>query len=216
MADTHIGENAELYALGELNELERMRVERHAGSCADCSARLGEAEATLLRLIESGKMPDSLALDRRTRYAQRANAPAWIAGVAAAFLLGLLPWGITSLRERATIDSAHQAQLAMHAMLAGHFLHAPFAARAPGAPAAKVVYAREGGWLYVIAAPGSDPLSVVVIAGGKRATVASLPAATVVRSVFINQPTPVEAVELVDRGTPIAVAHIVYAARTRR
>lgn len=218
MFDAHVEENAELYALGALGELEQARVERHARGCDVCAKRLGEAEATVLRLIEGEESRgESAELDRRIRFTRPQNqAPAWIAALAAAFVIGLLPWVVTSLRERDAIDSAHQQQLAMRAMLAGHFVHAPFVARVPGAPAAKVVYAREGGWLYVIVAPGSDPLDVVVVSGATLTKVASLPAARAVRSAFINQPARVEQIELRDKGVPVAAAHIVYVASKER
>lgn len=123
MRDDHIGENAELYALGELDELEAARVERHARACAACSSRLGDAEATVLQLIEAGgaaTVPQ--ALDRRVRFAQPVSPTrAWIGAVAAAFVLGLLPWGWTMTQPRQN----GTAQPAVDAMLVGHFSHAP-------------------------------------------------------------------------------------------
>ena len=70
MRDDHIGENAELYALGELDELEAARVERHARTCAACSSRLGDAEATVLQLVEAGGVTTAVpeGLDRRVRF----------------------------------------------------------------------------------------------------------------------------------------------------
>lgn len=218
MFDIHIHEDAELYALGALDELEQARVERHAGVCDACAKRLGEAEATVLQLIEGGEMTDRAPkLDHHVRSVPpNTHAPAWVAAIAAAFLIGLLPWVITSLRQRAAVESVHQQQLAMRAMLAGHFVDTPFVSRRPGAPAAKVVYAREGGWLYIIVAPGSSLLDVVVVARGRAAKVASLPASTAVRSAFVNQPTRVEMVELRDRGVPVAIAQIVYVSPKKR
>ncbi len=212
MLDNHAGVSAELYALGALNELERRRIERHAATCDECSRRVGEAEATVLHLIESRDMPlGAFQPDRRIRFGPAPLAArAWIASIAAAFLIGLLPWGVASLRGPATNDAALQQQLATSAMLAGHFVHVPFQPRVPGAPAAKVIYAREGGWFYVIVAPGPAPLDVVVVAHGKRTTVGAVSVAQTVRSVFVNQPTPIEMVELCERGVPIAVAHIAY------
>jgi hypothetical protein len=212
MLDDHIEESAELYALGALDDLELARVDRHARACDVCARRLGDAEATVLRLIEAGELPDRPAeLDRRIRFEKAgARVPAWFAAVAAACIVGLV-WGLTSLRDGGASDSAGPPQVAMRAMLAGHFVHVPFVSRVAGAPAAKVIYAREGGWLYVIVGPGADTLDVVVVArGGTLRRAASVAPADVVRSAFINQPTRVEAVELVDKGVPIAVAHIAY------
>lgn len=223
MRDDHVGESAERYALGDLDDFERGRVERHARECDACAKLLGQAEATVLRLIEGGEVPERLPEPKRRiafGTSPRTRAPAWFAAaVAAAFVLGLLPWGIASLRERGTADSAsqqQQQQVAMNAMLAGHFAHAPFVSHAAGVPPAKLIFAREGGWLYVIVGPGADPLDIAVVTGGKRTTVASVAPAAVVRSAFIRQPTRVESVELVDRGVPIAVAHVAYAAQNNR
>ena len=49
----HVNEDAELYVLGALGDLESARVERHVRVCEECAARVGEASATILRLIES-------------------------------------------------------------------------------------------------------------------------------------------------------------------
>src|SRR5579862_5586237 len=133
MLDEHIGENAELYALGHLGELESSRVDRHVRTCDSCAKRLGEAEVTVLRLIESGDVSEPPAeLGRRIRFSAQTQ-PRWIAAVAAAFLIGLLPWGVATLRHSDVEVSSNQ-QLAMNAMLAGHFLHAPAVALVPGAP----------------------------------------------------------------------------------
>ncbi|MBV8373204.1 MAG: zf-HC2 domain-containing protein [Candidatus Eremiobacteraeota bacterium] len=208
----HVGENAELYALGTLSELERARVDEHVRTCDPCAQRVGEAEETALRLIDAAKMP-AIPLPA-VRFASRARLPAWMAPAAAAFVAGFIVTGLWSQRDRAADDAARSTtQAAQRAMLAGHFSHAPFVAREPDAPAAKVVYAREGGWLYVIAAAGPQALDVAVERDGTRTTVASLAAGDTTRSVFIGGIGRVRAVELVARGRPIAVARIVYAGR---
>lgn len=212
--EEHAGELAELYALGELNDLDRARVERHAAACDACARRIGEAEATVLRLIESDAMPPiPERLDRRPRFTARSARPprAWIAAVAAAFVIGLLPWGIETTQQRSANDAARGQQAALQAMLAGHFIHAPFAPLAPNAPAAKVIYAREGGWLYVIVAPGSDSLDVATIIAGKRAVVATIAAGKATRFAFILQPVRVDSMQLLDRGVPVAQARVIYA-----
>jgi hypothetical protein len=212
MLDDHIGESAELHALGQLGELESSRIEKHARTCDACAKRLGEAEAAVLHLIESGSVASAppVELDRRIRFAKPQPPRAWIAAVAAAFLLGLLPWGVAELRRPPTADSSQQ--LAMNAMLAGHFLHTPFMALVAGAPPAKVIYPREGGWLYVLAGPASQTLDVVAVAGTKRTTIASIPPGTAARGAFITIAQRVGTVQLLANGKPIASARIVYAA----
>lgn len=211
MLDDHIGENAELYALGYLDELESRRVEQHVRTCDSCAKRLGEAEATVLRLIESGDVVSEppAELDRRVRFSHQPQR-AWIAAVAAAFLIGLLPWGITTMRQSEVGPSSNQ-QLAMNAMLAGHFLHAPAAALVPGAPQAKVIYPREGGWLYVLVGAASRPIDVVAITGSQRKTIASIPPGPATRSAFVEIPQRVSSVQLLEGNTPVASARIVYA-----
>ena len=211
MRDDHIGEDAELHALGELDELEAARVEHHVRSCDECARRLGDAEATVLQLIESGDVPVAPCppLDRRVRFEPPATPTrAWIAAVAAAYVLGLLPWGITMTQH----SNGSSSQSAVDAMLVGHFAHAPLLPLAAGAPSAKVIYAREGGWIYVLAAAGTSSLDV--------ATVKVRPARTswlrsrhpgVTRAVFVNVPGRVDAVELLENGKPISAAHIAYA-----
>jgi hypothetical protein len=210
--DDHIGESAELYALGHLDELEASRAERHARSCDACAKRLGDAEATVLYLIEASSVaPETpVELDRRVRFAKRPPL-AWIATVAAAFLFGLLPWGVTALRHSNEGVGSNQ-QLAMNAMLAGHFLHTPVAPLKPNAPKAKVIYPREGGWLYVLVGPYNQSLDVVAITGNQRKTIASVASGTETRAEFVPIAQRVTTVQLLENGTPIGTARIVYAA----
>jgi hypothetical protein len=96
------------------------------------------------------------------------------------------------------------------AMLAGHFGHAPLRALKAGAPIAKVVYPREGGWLYVIVAPGATELDVAVAARGRRQRIASLRPSETTRTLFLHYPGRVDEVELLQAGAPVARAHVVY------
>src|SRR5271170_3638182 len=63
----HVGENAELYALGLLDTEERIALERHIAGCATCLGRVGAAEGTasslaapLPRLEPSGALRERL------------------------------------------------------------------------------------------------------------------------------------------------------------
>jgi hypothetical protein len=210
MRDDHVGENAELYALGELDELETARIEHHARTCDECARRLGEAEAVVLQMIESGGVAETrpATLDRRVRFAAPASrTPAWMAAVAAAFVIGLLPWGVT-MTQRPIADTS---QPAIDAMLAGHFAHAPLVALRPGVPAAKVIYPRESGWIYVLVGAGQESFDVATIVKGRTTVVASMAPSGVTRAVFVRVPGRVDSVELLQSGTPVAGARIAYA-----
>lgn len=211
----HLGEAAELYALGSLGDLERVRVERHVQTCDACAARVGEAESTVLALIEShvpapieSHVPAGATAPGRVPAFVRPARGAVGAVVAAAVAAAIVAFSATTLYDRSARDD--RVQTVASAMLAGHFAHAPFVAKQPGAPAAKVVYALEGGWLYVLVAPGPEPLTVTVVQGARRRHVATLPRGDGVRSAFAEVPGRVDLVELVDRGVTIASAHPVY------
>lgn len=203
----HLGDAAELYALGSLGELERIRVERHVQTCDACAARVGEAESTVLALIESHVPAGATAPGRVPAFVRPARGAVG-AVVAAAVAAAIVAFSATTLYDRSARDD--RVQTVASAMLAGHFAHAPFVAKQAGAPAAKVVYALEGGWLYVLVAPGPEPLTVTVLQGARRRHVATLPRSDGVRSAFAEVSGRVDLVELVDRGVTIASAHPVY------
>jgi anti-sigma factor RsiW len=201
----HVEEAAELYALGDCSATERGRIERHLQRCAQCARRVGDAEAAVLHLIEAQAAHFPSASLAPVKLGRARQGWAWFAAVAAAFVLGLfLPAGF-----RTPVVPPSQESLATTAMLGGHFLHAQFVPRSAGAPKAKVIYARSGGWLYVIAAAGSA-LDVAVVERGMRRIVARLPAGRQTRSVFIARSARADAVVLLDRGREIARANVGY------
>ena len=210
----HLGETAQLYALGELSELERARADAHAAQCAACARELGDAEAAVLRLIEAGEVPATrpAELDRRVRFVSPGiPARAWMA-VAAAFLIGLIPWAFTTFGNRGEQVALDTQRQATDAMLAGHFMHAPFVAVAPGAPAGKVVYAREGGWYYAIIAAGDEPVVFDVVMADGTVVAMPVPASKTTRSVFLREPGRAKEARLLGRGGEIASARLVFPA----
>ncbi len=138
MRDAHIGENAELYALGSLGDIERAQVEAHVANCAECLRRLGQAEETVLGLEQETPEVPLPQNARAPQFAARRNAPWWIAAVAAAAAL------IAGYLLPHPQPSPDTAQLAM---LHSHFNHAQFVGNGP---LAKVIYARDRSWYYVV------------------------------------------------------------------
>jgi hypothetical protein len=135
--DEHIGESAELYAIGALDPAERDAVDNHVAQCAACLRRVGEAEETVLAL-ERGNAIERRALAMGTRRRFVSRPVAWLLPLtaAAAFILGLL-----------LPRPAPQNDVATLAMIGSHFSHAQFVG---SGPPAKVIYARDRSWYYVI------------------------------------------------------------------
>ena len=166
-ASQHIDELAELYALGSLDEMEGARIDAHVRTCQDCAARLGEAETTVIALIEP-RTPGT-ALDRRVRAAFVSRSPwRWTAPlVAAAFVVGLIPSMLLwSGALHGSGFEAEQAQ-AVQAMVNSHFAHAPFVPLAADAPKAKLIYSRTADWYYIVAQT-NRPYDIAAQANGRN------------------------------------------------
>jgi hypothetical protein len=155
----HIDELAELYALGTLDEAQRAAVDAHALECDECAMRLGEAASTIAFMEQSAAVPSSL--DRRMSAVFHRPQPFHVSSalVAAAFIIGLLPslWLWNGLRTSQAFNADREQ--AVQAMVSSHFLHAQFVALTPGAPKAKLIYARSGSWIFAVAQSGR-PLSL--------------------------------------------------------
>lgn len=148
----HIGELAELYAIGALDDAERAGVDAHAQSCVECAKRLGEAESLIAETIVEREPPPQLdARVRKAFVARTATPPRWGALVAAAFVIGLLPGLLFAALYRPAAPFQADRDRAIAAMVNSHFSHAPFIAVSPDAPKAKVLYARTARWRFIVA-----------------------------------------------------------------
>jgi hypothetical protein len=155
----HIDELAELYALGTLDEEQRALVDAHAIECASCAMRLGEAESTIAIMERSAPVPASLDRRMSGMFARRRPfaLPALLA--AAALIVALLVSARSWQFQRATQAFDTDRQQAVVAMVLGHFAHAPFQALTADAPKAKLIYAKNGAWVFAVAQT-SRPLSL--------------------------------------------------------
>jgi hypothetical protein len=159
--DGHLEDEAELYALGMLDEHESARVDAHARTCDACAERLGRAEATVAAMAEATVSPSTAAVPQvplvprlAIRRAPRFNLPAWSAAAAALALAvstGVLADQNVALRHAVNSDGG-----AMLAMVRSHFSHAQFTSPAGGPMDAKVIYEPHGRW-YEVLAVGADP-----------------------------------------------------------
>ncbi len=196
MFELHVGDLAELYVLGELDPSERAAVEAHIASCVQCLRRVGEAEETLLAL-ERGDLaePTPEFLDRRMRFAappvQRYATLAL--AVAAGLVLGILTMLPAVLRPH--------DQPALVAMVNSHFNHAQFApVAAQSAPGAKVIFARDKSWLFIVA-NGSERYAVYAIAPTGATRLGELHPEGSSSTLYIDHPVTAVSVELRDGAT---------------
>ena len=206
----HIEDLAELYALGSLDDAAMAQVDAHARECPPCAARLGEAESTVAAMIE--QRTPSPALDRRmhARFAAAAR-PRWmrtLPAIAAAFLIGFLPalglW-LGERRETANFDADRQTAVA--ALVSSHFLHAPFTPSAPDAPKAKIIYARTGSWIYVVAQTNKR-LTVAQVNDGMTVPLGALYVSGNAGELFVAQAAASRTFELLDGARVVARVQI--------
>lgn len=192
----HVGDDAELYAAGALTEQERADVEAHAANCPECLRRIGEAEETVLALERDlvARVPQPVSPKVSTRIIRPA---AWwtIPAIAAALLVGfLLP------RPPAQTDPAPLA------MLHSHFSHAQFGG-ASGVPAAKVLYARDRSWYYVIV-EGAHRYDVFGERNGNFTALGQIRPVRGTSEVFVRPHARFDRLELRDGGAVIEAASI--------
>lgn len=190
----HIGESAELYAAGALDEREQAEVEEHVTQCPECLRRLGEAEETILaleRVNAARPLPSAVNV---LPFRPRRVAAWWLAvAAAAAFILGfILPHGVP------------RSNVATLAMIHSHFSHAQFSG---AGPAAKVVYARDRSWYYVVVA-ASGRYEVYGIRNGTATDLGSTQPQGQTSELFTRIGTLFNSIELRENGTTIETAAI--------
>ncbi|MBV8424399.1 MAG: zf-HC2 domain-containing protein [Candidatus Eremiobacteraeota bacterium] len=198
----HLGDELELYALGDLSAEERAAVEQHLESCDTCVRALGEAEEALAQMTS---LLPAYRAPKRTQLRNFWAIPAARMAIAASFVVGLLVAAGTLpfLNARPTANSDDvRAQVAMtHA----HFVHTELRALAPNAPAVKVIYARDRAWAYVIADNGLTGYHLLETApGGSPADLGTLVAHGESASLFIDHPLPSGELDLVRNGQTLA------------
>lgn len=190
----HIGDSAELYAAGALDERERAEIDAHVAECRDCLRRLGEAEETILTLerVSVAEPPHRTA--SVVPLQRRSVASWWLAvATAAAFIVGfVIPHG------------APRSNVATLAMIGSHFSHAQFAGTGP---AAKVIYARDRSWYYVIVA-GSGRYDVYGIRNGRALDLGATQPQGATSELFKRIGKPFDRLELRNRGAALETAAI--------
>lgn len=205
----HMADLAGAYAAGALTQDEAAMFESHVMTCEPCRDRLREAEEAILLLIEAGEMHEAPPQLRARIIAKMppvprtASASGWLA-IAAAFIIGLIPaaWLYGDVMRARSADAVHNVAIA--SLVHSHFVHAQFQPLVPDAPKAKVLFARDGSWLYVvIAAPAAD-LQVGTVANAQTRVLGAPAGINGASEFYTRTPVRIDNLVLLRNGRIIA------------
>jgi anti-sigma factor RsiW len=243
----HLGDDAELYPLGILDEHAALEVERHIATCVPCAARVMRAQLTAAqlaaglpaatpspslerRIADSSRAPGiaesvqaeqvSVANERLdpaprstvaraatgtngSSFVGRAGSLALAAGLALAVIA--LGWQTLAFRARVASDD-----LALATIVHSHFNHIAMTPESQHPVAAKVLYARDGSWLYIIADEPNGALHVKVRTRSGLSDLGALRSSGRMATLLARPPERIEAVTLQRDGADVASATLIY------
>ncbi len=211
----HLGEDAELYPLGILDDEAVRKVERHIALCSACAERVAQAQSVAASLAAALPAPaPSPALGRRLRDSIRPRPPAGIlrasafrfavAAVIALALIGL-SWQTLVLRGRLATED-----LALVTMVHSHFNHVSMAPESANPVAAKILYARDGAWIYIIADKPGGPLHAIAKMATGRVDLGVLASAGETATLLFRPHERIRSIILRRAGTSVASATLAY------
>jgi hypothetical protein len=211
----HLGDDAELYPLGALDDGAARRVERHIAGCAPCAARVADAQFTAASLgsaLPAAAPPAALAQRLRNSLGVPAAARAarWdlrALALAAALALALagLAWQSVSLRAQRASQAA-----AFATIVHSHFRHVTMEVRAPAPFGAKVLYAPDGSWIYVIADRPPAALRAFARTAGGEIDLGPLERDGSVQTLLARPPARISTIDLRDGAATVASATLAY------
>jgi anti-sigma factor RsiW len=210
----HLGEDAELYPLGILDDDAARNVERHVASCSECAERVAQAQSVAASLAAALPVASpSPALERRLRESARpqpnaklraSRLPFAIAAALALIFLGF-GWQTLVLRERLAAED-----VALVTMVHSHFNHVSMSPESANPVAAKILYARDGSWVYIIAdRPGGSLHAIAKTATGTT-DLGVLPSAGEAASLLVHPRERIQSISLRRAGTNVATANLAY------
>jgi len=215
----HVQDQAEAYALGTLDDAERAAVDTHVTMCDECTRLVGAAEetvASLMAAVPRLRPPASLgarlassmeAPAERTRRSSFLNVRALAPLAAAAVLVFAL--GGTLVQNQQMRGDLAQEDAALTHVVHGHFLHVTMTSPPEDAVSAKVLYARDGSWIYVLADRPPPGVRVVATVNGVERDLGPLVSDGAVASLFAGV-RGASAVNLREGGRTIASATLPY------
>ncbi len=211
----HLGEDAELYPLGILDPDAVRKVEHHIALCSACAERVAQAQTAAASLAAAlpAAVP-SPALKRRLHESIRPRPRAGIRpanlfrfAVAAVIVLTLigLGWQTLALRGRLATED-----LALVTMVHSHFNHVSMAPESENPVAAKILYARDGSWLYIIADKPGGPLHAIASTAAGTADLGLLASAGETATLLVRPRERIRSIILRRAGTNVASATLAY------
>jgi hypothetical protein len=210
----HLGEDAELYPLGILDDDAARNVELHIALCSACAQRVAQAQAVAASLAAAlPPATPSPALERRLRESARPQPSAkpraslFPFALAAAFALALLGlgWQTVALRERLQGDD-----VALVTMVHSHFNHVSMAPESADPVAAKILYARDGSWIYIIADKPGGPLHAVARTAAATTDLGVLTSTGETATLLVHPRERIVSITLQRAGTNVASAKLAY------
>ena len=210
----HLGEDAELYPLGILDVDAARNVERHVALCSECAERVVRAQAVAGSLAAALPLATpSPALERRLRESARPRPSVKLSGglfpfaLAAAFALAFLGlgWQTLVLRERLQSED-----VALVTMVHSHFNHVSMSPESANPVAAKILYARDGSWIYIIADKPGGPLRAVAHTPAGVADLGVLSSTGETATLLVHPGGRIRSIVLQRAGTNVASAELAY------
>ncbi len=220
MNGDHVRDQAEAYALGLLDDAERAAVDAHVGTCDECVRLVGQAEETVASLASAlPRMTPSAALKARLGSSLAAASgrarPSLalarlraIAPLATAAALALALGGALVQNNQMRGELAQENGALTHVVHA-HFLHVNMTPAPGESLVAKVLFARDGSWIYVLADRPPRGLRVVATVDGVERDLGPLASDGTVGSLFAEVQKPSD-VSLRDGTRTIASARLAY------
>jgi hypothetical protein len=209
----HLGEDLELYPLGILDDDAARSVERHVASCSECAERVAQAQAVAASLAAAlPRATPSPALERRLREAvrpqpsakRRASLPF---ALAAAFALAILGfgWQALVLRERLAADD-----VALVTMVHSHFNHISMSPQSANPVAAKILYARDGSWIYIIADKPGGILHAIAHTAARSVDLGALASTGETATLLLHPRERIRSITLQRAGLDVASGTLAY------
>ena len=216
----HVGELAELYAVGSLDEAETDRLERHAAECAACAERLYAAETAAAAIAQAQatpvrERPPALAgrLNRALAHAS-GRAPAWqpfAVAVAAAIVLALIPAWVAVDRNASLLAMRQDERaLARIASSATQIDHAQFVSSQNRPMDAKVLYGPRGDWYYVVVMHPRAGMQVAYVHGGRMEMLGTIAVHGESGTLYLPVNHKMDELALLEGSSVVADARLAY------